>query len=57
MDMEAKIGTVWGLNLFKIHEASGTDLLFHMPIQWVKIKISSKFEEPVVLRVIPSSIG
>ena len=49
MDMEAKIQAVWCLNLFKIHQASHTDLLFHRPIPQVKIKISSKSVGPVVV--------
>ena len=55
MDMEAEIRAAWSLNVFKLLEVFGTELLFHRPIRRVKSKISSKSVGPVVL--ISSSIG
>ena len=55
MDMEAEIRAAWCLNVFKLLEVLGTELLFHRSIRWVKIKISSKSVGPVVLT--SSSIG
>ena len=55
MDVEAEIQVVLCLNVFKLLEAFGIELLFRGPIRQVKIKISSKSMEPVVL--ISSSIG
>ena len=49
MDMEAKIRAAWSLNVFKLLEVLGIELLFHRPIRRVKIKISSKSVGPVVL--------
>ena len=49
MYMEAKIRGVWCLNLFKIREVFGMELLFHKPIRQVKIKMLSKSVGPVVL--------
>ena len=53
--MEAKIQAVWCLNVLKILEVFGIELLFHRPIRSVKTKFSSKPMRPVVL--ISSSIG
>ena len=55
MDMEAEIRAAWFLNVFKLLEVFGTELLFHRPIRRVKIKIPSKSVLPVVL--ISSSTG
>ena len=55
MDMEAEIRAAWCLNVFKLLDVFGTELLFHRPIRQVKITISSKSVLPVVL--ISSSTG
>ena len=55
MDMEAEIRAAWCLNVFKLLEVFGTELLFHRPIRRVKIRMSLKSVLPVVL--ISSSSG